>query len=532
MEDQRIVYHQSLKDACDYSLREVKNAMVSNPNSIRPPVESEEAHRAEWVVVRRSLPITIGVLFISSMKHHHDLTIGKDPAKMKSELQDSYSQITKIVRKWRNRINTLKEIKGKLNTQIVGFETRRTHITKRMHHVVPDNPKAYANEMVYMNACKNIREYRKQHLNTLAEADVLELTTYSGKTFGFGMACLRFLTILRRDLERIQKEYATMLEEVKASVHDKNITRAKECAELKNKFITLAYEPTLRLLAHHGFSPEEIRVAATIYSDVTDADPFCIQRCNLIEEALQKLMGTPDPKKDEQAIAFEHAKNNVQVLKNTAIKLRELTLEALTSNVPDELRSIQARETTVHDSLTKAENEVERLAQKVVHVPISHDRPADVMERVKEIQSMCVSIRKAVIATSNLPKVMERMVADQRHVNSHELLKAAVSNVKAGNNLLKNNFDQADREIYRLRTKAAKIWDNITVVEAARTSCSPNSYAQEDVTIYALREEQGKIEINLHKLHVQRLDVLSLIKAAEWIVKEGTRLLSKINMSS
>lgn len=528
MADGRLVYHSSIKEAQANSLKEVKQAMVANPNAVQPPAESEEDHRAQWMAACRTLPVAVGNLFIALIQSHNE---GR-PTKA---FEDARHAITKFVRGWGNRYHELGRIKGNVNSQIVALETRRNRAAQRMSELdvsPPTDPAAHAEELVYTNACKRLQEYRRRQIMLLAEANGLELSTYSGKTFGLGVACLRFFSVYRRDVARVKTDYDGMLSEIRNTADGKNRARALQCQALKNKFMDHVLKPTLTLLAARGRSPEEIRVAAAVYTDVADADPYCVQRCNLVEMVLSKFEDTPAPERDNQAVALERAQNTLLELRNTAAQLRNMTAEAIARDATSELRSIQAREAAVQESLSKAEAEVDRLASIATVTPAGpQESPAELLSRVREIKAACQSIRVAVEAASNLPHVIEGMITDQRQTQSKELFRAAVANIKAANDVVKAEFDAADKEIQRLRHAAKQTENDIAVVDKARSSYEPHTYTQEDVALFALREEIGRIEDSLHKLHVQRLGIMGLIAAAKWIVQEGSRLLSKTAMA-
>jgi hypothetical protein len=531
MEDGRFVYHDSIETAKEVALQELKKAMVNNPTTGMDysMVASEEDHQAQWIATRRILASAVANLFIASMKRHYANAL-KEKA---HDVEEAKHAITKIVRGWHNRLTSLNEIKAALNKQIVNNETRRVKVMERLKQLKPTklfDPKDQAEEKIYVNACKKLVELRRYHIDLLTKADGLELNTYANKIFGLGAASFRFISILVRDLQKVDTEYSKFIKDVKKLSEQNNRERMERCAALKKTFIHDILPRALKLLIQHGRSPDEIAVASAVYTDIPDTDPFCVQRCLLVESVLSKMdTSVDDTTIDNQQVAFGKAYSALNELKATAANLRVMTAEAMATGDSAQLFSIQAREQTVKQALEQAQKEVDQLAVSVVSMtePAANENKETVLGMVKELKTACQSIRNAIESASNVPRMIQLMVTDQRHVQFKELFRAAVTNVKTASQIIQKEFNRVDHEASRLRDEAKKIDTEMSIVQKARSNYEPNSFNTDDVALYALRDELGRIEDILHTYHTQRLSVLSLIKAAEWIVNEGSRLLSK-----
>lgn len=532
MEDGRLVFYSSLHAAQQNASREVEVAIVSNPNAITHTAESEQDMRAQWVLTRRSLPIALSNLFILLMRYTvstHGSTAHSTEATQK-ELDAAKYSISKTIRNWANREQSLLLMKANIDKRVVALDNRRAQIAERMCNIrVPPlkDPRSKAEEQVYVNACKKLVALRKERVELLANVSRSELYNYTHDTHGLAMACLRFVAVLKRDLAQAQREL-TALEPVVDGQGD-NTSNAQRCAALKANFVSRVFQPTLDLLAARGLPTAEVNVAEAVYTDVPDADPYCLQRCDLIETVLESFVGTKMlAQRDHQAVALERALNDVKELKRKAKLIRSETAQVLAADGGgggSQLRAVQQREEEVRRALLASEAEVDRLVGSASEVRPESETPETLLARVKEIKEACQSVKASVSAAASAPQAIKAMLEEHRQLQLRQLLKAAETNVRSANNIVASRFDVVDDETKSARTRADALETEIAVVNKARDSYEPHSFTHDDTALYALRNEQGLLDDMLHSLHAQRIDVATVHKAAEWINKEGLRML-------
>lgn len=485
---------------------------------------------AQWSAVSRAMPQVIADLHAAQMREVHARVLQVDGRLAASARADIQHQLRRLVEQWRHRLELLRRMHGDSKRQVAKLEGDRAATAHRLHTECASGTV----DVVYARASDHLRKLRSRQLLEQSAASEEEHRARVGRLSGVVAACSEFSRAHLDDLRNTQGAFEEVL--LAASKTDTRPDRAAVVARLVKRFHSEVFEPALRLLERSGVAPEELSTVVRVYGGGGDTlDPFCVRRCVAAEQVLRRLLSSaPDARRQAplQQSALAEALDKADRLRADLEAMRTEACDALAqSNAAAGLRAIQHREKGTRADLAAAEEEVARLAQMLCDrgaaVAANGDKKEakKLLDVVTEVRAACAQVHDAAVAADRVDDLMRQTARDQ-------FREAAWSLLKAGERAVGRAVEAAADEAAQLAKRAADrqkrvkaFGEDIAVLETAcAAQKQPGNFTTDVMRQCALREQLARAAADLHAVQQRRLNLASLERAAEWIVREAFRL--------